>query len=450
MNWFRSLSFRLAVGYAALFTVSIALLLGAYFWVNVHRPLQTVRATIAMEAEDFAQIYMVDGKAALLGGLTKQAGKARSPKFYAAWVQRDGTTHLFNLPALPGGMPEGWSQIDADIYRYGLEQDQLALLSGRRFADGNSLYVGRDIEVIHEVSEQIGTAAAWVIPLTLFLGLSGGLLMSRVIGQRIDGIARAAQSVMAGDLSGRVPLTGGGDDFDQLSVTLNTMLENTQQSFERVLRVSDHVAHELRTPLARLSAGLETARLRADKERDQALESGLTETLRLQAIVDSLLRISRLENGVNAVRKQPLDLSRIVADVAEFYAPEAEARGISFTCNAPQMARMDGDPNLIFQALSNLLDNALKFTPKGGHVMLSCHETQDGWALSVNDDGVGIESDEEGRLTERFYRSRSAVGHDGVGLGLTLVAAIAKLHNGRVAFQTNNPGLRASIYLTTK
>lgn len=444
MSFFRSLSFRLAALYAGVFTLSVALLLGLFYWINVQRPMAAIESAIAIEAEDLAQIYIVDGEPALLAALARRAGRAGETRLFAAWVPAEKRGQLFNLPVIPRALGPGWHRVDADIYRDGLEYDQLALLNGRRFDNGNRLFVGRDIEAIDEMSDGIATAAGWVIPLILLLALGGGLLMSRAIGRRIERIGAAARQVMAGDLSGRVPSTGGSDDFDQLAATLNAMLDRLQSAFETVRRLSDHAAHQLKTPLARLTAELEDARAAPAEDRDRRLDDCAEEAQRLTVIIDSLLRISRLSNTATPAMA-PVALDRLVEDVVDYHAPAAEARGQVLAIGRTDAASINGDADLLAQALANLVDNAIKFAPDNGAITVSSTNEAGAVVVSVADNGPGVGADEAGRLGELFFRGRAGSGVDGNGLGLSLVAAVAKLHGATLRFEARNPGLVAKL-----
>jgi signal transduction histidine kinase len=243
-----------------------------------------------------------------------------------------------------------------------------------------------------------------------------------------------------------VPVRGSGDDFDRLSVTLNLMLDRIQNLVGSVQRVSDNVAHELRTPLTRLQADLDELEQATDAERQDAIERVQAEAQRLQAMFDALLRIARIDSGRHALVTRPVLLGPLLRDLAELYTPSAEAGGLTIVPDLASTVSVNGDPDLIFQAVSNLLDNALKFTGAGGSVSLTLGEQNGEAVIQVSDTGVGADAASLTRLTERFYRAPGAEHVEGSGLGLSLVAAIAEAHGGRLMFESER-GMNVSWYL---
>lgn len=448
-RFWHSLSFRLALGYAGTLCLSMVLLSGAYYWMAVVRPLDAVQAEVHREAQVLAQTYIVDGETALVAALERRRQQPSGRRAFHAFLAPDGRVVSANLPSWPARPAKGWFSIEADVYREGDEQDFSALSRDRTFRNGARLIVGRDAEDIEDRDEVVLAALPWVFGLTLLFGLVGGLFMSRTIGRRLDLISSAARQVLHGDLGGRVTVTGSGDDFDRLAATINAMLARNEELFEAVRRVSDNVAHELRTPLARLVTRLERLEAAAaDLPACQPdLEAAMAEASRLQAIFNALLRIARIEGGRHEGNFARVDLAVLVADAAELYAPVAEARGIDLQVSASPATFAQCDRDLLFQAVSNLLDNALKFTPAGETVRLAVAQDQQQTRILVADSGSGLQPGEAGRITERFFRGKGAAGLPGDGLGLTLVSAIATLHGGHLTFQDGHPGLVAELIL---
>lgn len=448
----QSLLFRLALIYAILFCLSVTVLGGLYFWVSVVRPTDEIKAQVDREARLVSQTYILEGAQAARSALQALANRPDSRRAFHALILPGGTVASTNLPSWPRDSVSGWRVLEADIYRDGDENDYAPLVRDFRFRDGARLIIGRDAEDVEELTEILSSAALWVLGGTLVLGLLGGFMMSRAIGGRIDAVNRAARKVMEGDLSGRVPIRGSGDDFDQLGETLNRMLARNEELIETVRRVSDNVAHELRTPLARLLAQLEQLQHIEEDEGSRELRSvslGLAvgEAKRLHRIFDALLRISRLESGRHVAGLRNVALSDLLADAAEFHQPEALRKGMTLSVEAPADLRATIDPDLVFQAISNLLDNAFKYGTAGGKVELSAVRGDDLITLSVRDDGPGLPADERQRITERFFRGSRAVGLPGEGLGLSLVAAIAKQHGAVLSIEDNHPGLAVALAL---
>jgi signal transduction histidine kinase len=272
--------------------------------------------------------------------------------------------------------------------------------------------------------------------------------MGAAIGRRLDIVNRSARRVMAGDLGERIPLSGTGDDFDELAQTLNAMLARMEELVESVRRVSDSVAHELRTPLARLRADLEElAAPGGGAGRRHLAEQAVEEACRLQGVFDSLLRIARIEAGQHRSGIRAVDLTTLLADAAEYHAPGAEARGQTLRAEIAPGLAVRADPDLLFQAVSNLLDNAIKYTPEGGEVMLRARAEDGAAVIAVEDSGPGISPESRARVTERFYRAPETADRPGAGLGLSLVAAVAHFHGAALVIGEAGPGASLSLRL---
>lgn len=444
MKLVSSLSFRLTLIYVGLFGLSVLLLTGVYYWVSIQRPTDRVKAEIRQEASLLVTLDAAQGRAALMLALEQRRVRDTGRMAFHALLTPDGTVLTHNMPSWPRTRSKDWLRIEADVYHEGDEVDHEALVLDQTLADGSRLLIGRDIEDIDDREEGVNAAWIWLSVLSLVLALGGGLLMSRAIGRRVEAINAAALTVIDGDLSRRVPVRGTGDDFDILSVTLNRMLERIEELVESVRRVSDSVAHELRTPLVRLHADLAEMQDATDGKRDMLLASALVETERLRNVFDAVLRIARIEAGRHEADLRPVDLSAIVADAIELYQPEAEERGIAMPADVSPDVMVMGDADLIFQAICNLLDNAVKYTPVGGEVAVSVREEAAGAAIVIRDNGPGIAIDLREKVFERFYRADATGGVPGFGLGLALVRGIASLHRSEIRLSDAEPGLRVS------
>lgn len=450
----RSLSFRLALTYAGLFCLSVALLLAVVYWFRVALPFDHAGALVDGETELIERIIETRGLAEATIALEHRARSGTVRKPFHALIAADGEVLTANLPSWSRTPSTRLTLIEADAFANGAEIDYNALVRDRVLADGTRLMVGRDVDDLVHEQHFLQTAALWILGGTVVLGLSGGLLMSRAIGARIEMVTSAARTVMDGDLSGRVPLRGTGDDFDRLGETLNLMLSRNQTLFEAVRRVSDNVAHELRTPLARLVGKLEDAEqlAEADPAVRIAIDEAIVEANRLRQIFAALSRISRLEDGRHALSSHRTDVVQLLEDVIEFYQPEAERRGVELVLAAARPIVADLDLDLVFQAMSNLLDNALKYVAPGARIAVGAEgrAAAEGKAvldLWVADNGPGLDPAEFDRVTEQFYRGSAAANTTGEGLGLSMVAAIAHVHGGDVALADNAPGLRVTLTL---
>ncbi|MFC3213674.1 sensor histidine kinase [Novosphingobium panipatense] len=301
---------------------------------------------------------------------------------FHALLTPEGRTVAANLPSWPLQPRRDLLFIEADAFADGVEIDHTALVRDIRLPNGARLLVGRDVEELINEGEILRTAAVWILGVTLLLGLGGGWLMSRAIGRRIEALTVTVRQVMEGDLTGRVHVRGTADDFDRLGETLNMMLHRIQTLFQAVQRVSDNAAHELRTPLARLIGRLEALEHLAPDASPARLAAGdaIVEANRLQQILSALMRISRLENGRHPLHLQRTDVVQLLEDLFEFYQPEAERIGTNLIVSARRPLVADLDLDLVFQALSNLLDNALKHAGAGCRVEISAMREAGGWS----------------------------------------------------------------------
>lgn len=441
MRLLRSLSFRLALLYCLLLSASTILLGGIYYVVAIKAPLNEVELQLLEELAALEQIHAQGGMSALVPELERRAA-APSPRLaYHALLRPDGAAAAANLPSWPREAGQGWLRIDADVSREGDEDEYEALVIERALAGGGRLLIGRDIEDEEELEEGITDAALWLLPALLLFSAIGGLLMSRAIGRRIDSFSSAARNVIEGDLSQRIMLRGSGDDFDHLGATLNAMLDRIESAMDSIRRVSDSVAHELRTPLSRLHADLvQIQQAEGGGRLEIALAIG--EAKKLSTMFDAVLRISRIEGRRYAAKTGPVDLSRLLGDAAEFHEPAAQARGQRLEMDVTDGLQVEGDADLIFQAVSNLLDNAIKFAPSGGRIGISAIPASGSVEIAIADDGPGVPARLHGRLTERFFRAPDAEGTPGFGLGLALVEAVARHHGSTIRFLDAVPGLR--------
>jgi signal transduction histidine kinase len=292
------------------------------------------------------------------------------------------------------------------------------------------------------------TTLPWTVGLILLLGLLGGGLMSQNMLARLDTINRTSGEIIAGDLTRRVPLTGSGDEFDALAENLNRMLDRIERLMKGLREVTDSVAHDLRTPLNRLRNRLEesVARLNAAGAQASEIERAIAETDQIIATFNALLLIAETDAGTTRVGMTELDLTSVAADVAELYEPLAEERRMSLRLVPASAIAIEGNRSLIAQALANLVDNAIKYTPEGGKVSIRIASGADGVDLSVADSGPGIPAEDRVRVVERFVRLEASRNSPGTGLGLSLVAAVAHFHNAQLVLEDNVPtGLKAIL-----
>jgi signal transduction histidine kinase len=300
-----------------------------------------------------------------------------------------------------------------------------------------------------ELQRRIETSAAWILGLTLVLGLAGGVLVSRRAMRQVERINGTAARIVAGDLRERVPLAGTGDELDRLARNLNGMLDRIEHLMAGMRQVTDAVAHDMRTPLTRLRTRLERAAAEGgdpDAMR-RALEESVEECDRLLAVFRALLGIAEAEAASGEAGFAPVDLGRLAEEIADLYGPAAEEAGISIHLRVPvEPVAVLGSRELLAQAAANLADNAVKHTPRGGRISLAAEPDRgEGPALVVADTGPGIPEADRGRVLQRFVRLDASRGTPGHGLGLSLVEAVARRHGARLVLEDAGPGLRAVL-----
>jgi signal transduction histidine kinase len=311
---------------------------------------------------------------------------------------------------------------------------------------GYRLLVGRDISDAAAFRSQVRSTLLWAGLIALGIGVAGGTVMGRNLLRRVEQVNRTSERVMAGNLSDRVPLHGTSDEFDQLAANLNRMLDQIERLMTAMREVTDDVAHDLKTPLSRLRTGLERALAEpaAGSRQNEAIRAAIDEADRLLATFNALLSIAELESGARSDQTEPVDLSEIARSAAELYEPVAEERGFSLSVATEPGATIRGDRHLLSQALANLLDNALKYAG-GGEIGIRVFCDDEHAVLEVADRGPGVPEADRESVFDRFVRLEPSRTTPGNGLGLSVVRAIVRRHQGMIALEDNRPGLRARL-----
>ncbi len=445
-------TFRLAALYLAVFALSVGAILAYVYWNTALLIERQIEAAVRSEMAVLGEQVAHSGAEGLIEVVRRRS--TQNPGSVYLLTNFLGRRLAGNLDALPEAAVkgEGWIEFSYSVETFeGLEHHR-ARAYHLRLPNGSVLLVGRDIEERRRFAALIRRTLYFALGFTVLLGLVGGLLMSRNFLHRIDSITAASRSIMAGDLSQRVPVSGSGDELDQLSVSLNQMLDQIERLMAGMKEISSNVAHDLRTPLTRLRSRVEAA-LRTGEPAAQkaALEKTIEEADSLLATFNALLSIARTEAGQVLEALKPVDLRELVTDLAELFAPMAEELGGSLELSANDTVMVKADRQLLAQALSNLLDNALKYGVAPGRnspeIALSLKHSADEAIIAVADRGPGIPDKDRGRVTERFVRLDRARTLPGSGLGLSLAQAIARLHNGKLLLKDNAPGLLVELVL---
>ncbi len=443
----KSAGFRFGVIYAALFGISAAALAAFLWWSTAGLLERQSEAAIDADSEALMSVFLAGGPAAARDAIRDRVtGNIDDDAVYLL------VDHSFkfvegNLNAWPAHLPmdEDWGELKLD--RAGLP----ALMQVHYFdlpGDFHML-VGRDIAVRAQLGRLMAGALLWAAAIALVLGSVGAWAVRGLFRATIADVSATAIAVSAGDLSRRVRVAGADDEFDLLAETINDMLDRITRLMDGVSQVSNAIAHDLRTPITRARARLEDAATHAGTPEmlQAAIERGIADLDGIVAIFQALLRISEIEAGARRSAFAPVDLTPVLEDLAELYDAVAEERGMVLKADIAPHLPAFGDRDMIQQAVANLLDNALKFSPRGGEIAFTAGSSHGRVSIIVADQGPGIPEEDMKRATERFFRGETARNTPGSGLGLALVQAVAHLHGGEIELSDAHPGLRAALSL---
>lgn len=444
----RSSTFRLTLAYLGLFGISSAILLAAINWMADRFNERQVRAVIE---EDMA-LLLEQSRSGGIGGLQKLIAEraAVEPNRRAIYVLTDAVGNIIvgNLVGGPtvASDEDDFVWFDMEVAEGGANRRHPALAKIIHNEMGLSLLVGRDINDLVAAQKQMRTASLLGIAAIVVLGLLGGFILSRWMLARLERVNRSTSRIMAGEFGQRIATDSNGDEFDNLAQNLNAMLDRIERLLAGMRQVSEDIAHDLRTPLNRIRSRIEVA-LMGSPDPDEArslLEQTLQDADRLIETFNALLAIARAEAGAQHGDWERLDLSEIARDVAELYEPLAEEGEIRLETDLRPGAAILGHRQLVSQAIANIADNAIKYTPQGGKVTIA---TAPGPrpSITVTDTGPGIPADLREHAKQRFVRLDAQRSTPGSGLGLSLVDAVAKLHQAKLTLEDNRPGLRVTL-----
>jgi signal transduction histidine kinase len=444
----RTHAFRLVGLYLLVFAASVIGVLAFVYWTSADFVERQTEATLDAEITGLAEQYAQRGLSGLVQIIAARSAGERGDGMLYMVINRDNRPLAGNLSGWPEGVPtrSGSLSFRIDVPVKGrIETHQVR---GVLFAipDGYRLLVARDISDAAAFRDRIRTALVWSGLLALALGLAGGTVMSRNMLRRVEQVNRTAERVIAGNLSDRVPRRGTNDEFDQLAGNLNGMLDQIERLMTGMREVTDNVAHDLKTPLARLRARLELALLGPSDPaaQSEAIRAAIDEADRLLATFNALLSIAEAEAGAGARHAERLDLGEIAQAVVELYEPVAEEKGVALRLDRVPGTLIHGDRHLLSQAIANLLDNALKHGANS-EIAISVRRHDEHAVIEVSDHGPGIPESERETVFDRFVRLERSRSTPGNGLGLSLVRAVARRHEAIVALADNRPGLRVQI-----
>jgi len=440
----RTHAFRLATLYFTVFAASMFGVLLFVYWSSANFVERQTQATLDAEIAGLAEQYAQRGLSGLVQIVAARSAGDRGDGMLYLVTNADGHPLAGNITGWPDGTPVAPGPVAFNVEMKVKGQTEMRPAQGALIVipDGYRLLVARDISDAALFRERIKTTLLWSGLVALVIGVIGGAVMSRNVLRRVEQVNRTAERVMRGNLSDRVPYKGTTDEFDQLAANLNNMLDQIERLMAGMREVSDNIAHDLRTPLARLRARLELG-LIEEGAQTEAVRAAIDEADRLLATFNALLNIAEAESGARRSPAEPLDLAQTARAAAELYEPVAEEKGCALKLDVEPGVMIRGDRHLLSQAVANLLDNALKYG--GGEVRLSAHQQDGRAALEVSDTGPGIPEAEREAVFDRFVRLEPSRSTPGNGLGLSLVRAVARLHNGTVALGDNEPGLKVRL-----
>ncbi len=452
----RTTAFQLTLAYLLIFILFAVTLLG-YFALNTRRLItEQITNRVNIEVNVLREQYEQGGIRRLVTIIDQ---RARRPSSNLLMVTTPAGEELAgNVGSIEPGVLDhpGWFELSYRRVEPSDDTPHRALVQVVELPSGFRILVGRDLEERERIYAIIANAGRWSFALVVVLGVAGGFFVSRRVLKRVDAMTETAHTIMAGDLSGRLPVAGTGDELDRLAENLNAMLERIEALMRGLKEVSDNIAHDLKTPLTRLRNRCEQA-LRGDKRNVDyraTLESTIAESDDLIRTFDALLMIARAESGHARDNMADFDAAEIVRDVGELYEPLADEKGLALKVEAPLTAPVRGNRELVSQALANLVDNAIKYagpetsqTNGAGEIVVGAGAEGDRIMLTVSDHGPGIPAADRGRVIERFVRLEQSRSEPGSGLGLSLASAVARLHGGELTFEDNHPGLKSIIAL---
>ncbi len=437
------------MGFAAL-VASSAIVLGYIAWVTRGQLASSAQAIIEAERSGISQTYAREG---IKGARSLVANDLRVPGPLVVMIQgKDGAILAGNLQHWPESLVADGRYWRSRLTRTGALRSEPFAMIASRLAGGARLLVGRSLEEEERLTATLTTSMIGAVGLAVVLAGTISLVLTRMIDERVQRIADVASAVAGGDLSRRVEVDADswreGDAFDRMGVALNAMLARIESLLDELRALTDGLAHDLRSPLTRMKARIDRM-ARADLISGSDVLAVGAEADALLAMLDNSLEITRIEAGIGRENFADLDLAALVTDLAEMYEPLAEDNGVRLTANAPEKVPILAHRELLGRAVSNLIDNALRYGSSGGSIEVSAVTTDEGTQLTVADNGPGIAITNREDALRRFGRLDTARSVNGAGLGLSLAAAIARLHGGRLTLAGNNPGLRVIIDMPT-
>jgi signal transduction histidine kinase len=440
-NILRAADFRLPFIYASLLAVSAAILATAFYWTVQSSVERQMTARIEAEIATLKEELRSEGTSELIEEVER---RNRALSFEYLLRDPKGKRVIGDLPDIK---VLGWSNLRTDS---GLSGGQPALtfrVLTVSLDNGMRLSVAEDLRFTEDLRRAWLEACGLGFLIFVLLSLLGGVLLSNRFLNRVDAIRTTAEAIVNGNLESRIPLRGSGDNFDLLAGILNKMLDRIGALMESMVQVSSDIAHALRSPLTRLRQKLEIARVavQGNPTCERAIDAARVETDQILETFSALLRIAQIEGGSRQSGFADVDLTEVFGRVADAFGDLAEDEGKMFTTRIEPTIHTWGDRELLTEMVANIVDNALRHTPAGARIEVSLARENSDIIGRVCDNGLGVPRDEHGRIFQRFYRLERSARINGTGLGLSLVAAVARLHEISLIAEDNAPGLRINM-----
>lgn len=436
----QSAGFRFALLFVAIFSVAAGFLVAVLWWATAGALDRQTIASIRTDETTLVERFREQGTTGLIEGIEERLALDAQNEAIYLLTDENGRRIAGNLRDWPTAIGE-----DGAWFRTRIQHDGAVAEARvhRRDLPGLRLLVGRDESERVQLRLLLTEGVVWSLGAVLLFAGVGAALIRRALQARMRPAVATALGIAGGDLSHRVPISGQGDEFDRLGATMNDMLDRIAALMAGLRSVSDAIAHDLRTPIARARAKMEESLTTASGEPElrAAMEEGIADLDNITRVFQALLRIAEAEAGARRAAFAPLDLPEVLSDAAEFYEAMAEARDQRLETALPDHLALVGDRDLLLQAVANLLDNAIKFSPPGGVIRLAARETSAQVEISVSDSGPGLSPEDRIYALDRFYRADASRHQPGSGLGLSLVRAVAQLHAGEVRLDDAMPGM---------
>ncbi len=447
----RGIRTRLAIATGALVAGTAALTIGVVYWAAVSRVQQANQAAAHQELESLLSTWRSGGIEALTGDVDRREHDPASQGFAYLIVEELSLPVAGNVRAWPDGMPEESHAglVPLEVRRSNVYLVRAHRLESVRLDAKRSLLVGRDSSGEAPLVAALQIAALGALAFSLLLAIGAGLAMSRRLLGRVEDMHGTIAAIRSGRRDGRVAVTPTGDEFDELAAQFNGLLDENDRLVAQVRGVTNDIAHDLRTPLQRMQGRLEAALAAPSTPPDArwVLEGLAVDTERLLDTFNGLLQLVSLESGDLRRTMAPIDVEAVVREVADLYVPLAEEAGITLRAAVEPGVQLTADRQLLAQAIANLVDNAVKYGAGGGAIEVGARRVEDGVEIVVADRGPGIPEEARERVLDRLVRLDASRGVPGTGLGLSLVAAVARLHGGSIRLEDHRPGVRAVLRL---